>query len=320
MPSTVSRSTSARPRCSAWSASRGAASRRSAAGCSACCRRVPSPTARSCTGDGISWGSLRRSFRACAGPELGLIFQEPMTRLNPLLRIEDHFKETLERHEPQLTEREIRQRSLETLGRMGIPPDAVPPVPARVLGRDATADHDRARAGAAAEAAGRRRADDVTGRDRRGADPRDPRRPEAQLRHGPPAHHPQPRDHRRGLRPGRRHVRGQDRRGWAGARRVRRPGASVHAGAPSLDDLAGDDRAALDPGRAAEPDRPARRAATSTRAARTRCASAPGSSRSTSSRDRTGASSAGCTGRKRRSRRAEAAGLEREEIAVADEA
>jgi ABC-type glutathione transport system ATPase component len=37
------------------------------------------------------------------GPELGLIFQEPMTRLNPLLRIEDHFKETLEQHEPQLT-------------------------------------------------------------------------------------------------------------------------------------------------------------------------------------------------------------------------
>ena len=56
------------------------------------------------------------------GPELGLIFQEPMTRLNPLLRIEDHFKETLEQHEPQLTEKEVRQRSLETLGRMGIPP------------------------------------------------------------------------------------------------------------------------------------------------------------------------------------------------------
>ena len=45
-----------------------------------------------------------------------------MTRLNPLLRIEDHFKETLEQHEPSLTDREIRQRSLETLGRMGIPP------------------------------------------------------------------------------------------------------------------------------------------------------------------------------------------------------
>ena len=45
-----------------------------------------------------------------------------MTRLNPLMRIEDHFRETLEQHESKLTDREIRRRSLETLGRMGIPP------------------------------------------------------------------------------------------------------------------------------------------------------------------------------------------------------
>jgi peptide/nickel transport system ATP-binding protein len=56
------------------------------------------------------------------GPELGLIFQEPMTRLNPLLRISDHFRETLEQHESNLTDAEKRRRSLETLGRMGIPP------------------------------------------------------------------------------------------------------------------------------------------------------------------------------------------------------
>ena len=61
-------------------------------------------------------------LRRLRGPQLGLIFQEPMTRLNPLLRISDHFRETLEQHEPRLTEAEIRKRSLETLGRMGIPP------------------------------------------------------------------------------------------------------------------------------------------------------------------------------------------------------
>jgi peptide/nickel transport system ATP-binding protein len=63
-----------------------------------------------------------RELRRLRGPELGLIFQEPMTRLDPLQRIEDHFRETLEQHEPNLTDREIRSRSLETLGRMGIPP------------------------------------------------------------------------------------------------------------------------------------------------------------------------------------------------------
>jgi oligopeptide/dipeptide ABC transporter ATP-binding protein len=63
-----------------------------------------------------------KELQGYRGPELGLIFQEPMTRLNPLMRIEDHFKETLEQHEPGLGDREIRKRSLETLGRMGIPP------------------------------------------------------------------------------------------------------------------------------------------------------------------------------------------------------
>ncbi len=63
-----------------------------------------------------------KAARRLRGPELGLIFQEPMTRLNPLMRIEDHFRETLEQHEPGLSDRDVRNRSLETLGRMGIPP------------------------------------------------------------------------------------------------------------------------------------------------------------------------------------------------------
>ena len=67
---------------------------------------------------GMTEGELRR----LRGPDLGLVFQEPMTRLNPLMRIEEHFSETLEQHEPALSDHEIRRRSLETLGKMGIPP------------------------------------------------------------------------------------------------------------------------------------------------------------------------------------------------------
>jgi peptide/nickel transport system ATP-binding protein len=63
-----------------------------------------------------------KAVRRLRGPELGLVFQEPMTRLNPLLRISEHFRETLRLHEPQLTKDQARRRSLETLGRMGIPP------------------------------------------------------------------------------------------------------------------------------------------------------------------------------------------------------
>ena len=67
-------------------------------------------------------GLPTREIRRIRGPEIGLIFQEPMTRLNPLVTIEDHFRETLKTHEPGLGEKEIKRRSLETLGRTGIPP------------------------------------------------------------------------------------------------------------------------------------------------------------------------------------------------------
>jgi peptide/nickel transport system ATP-binding protein len=64
----------------------------------------------------------KREIRALRGPELGLIFQEPLTRLNPLLRISQHFEETLRAHEPDLSKEEIRHRSLSALRGMGIPP------------------------------------------------------------------------------------------------------------------------------------------------------------------------------------------------------
>ncbi len=67
-------------------------------------------------------GLSQKELRRLRGPDLGLVFQEPMTRLNPLLRISDHFRETLKQHEPRLSDDERRRRSLETLGRMGIPP------------------------------------------------------------------------------------------------------------------------------------------------------------------------------------------------------
>ncbi|MGH2723441.1 MAG: ABC transporter ATP-binding protein [Actinomycetota bacterium] len=67
-------------------------------------------------------GLPRKRMRSMRGPEIGLIFQEPMTRLNPLMRIEDHFREMLKAHEPGLGEDEARRRSLETLAGMGIPP------------------------------------------------------------------------------------------------------------------------------------------------------------------------------------------------------
>ena len=47
------------------------------------------------------------------GPEIGLIFQEPMTRLNPLMRVSELFHETLRTHEPGLSKAQSRSRALE---------------------------------------------------------------------------------------------------------------------------------------------------------------------------------------------------------------
>jgi peptide/nickel transport system ATP-binding protein len=73
--------------------------------------------------EGEDLGTLpKRELRALRGPALGLIFQEPMTRLNPLMRISDHFFEVLKTHEPGLTKTGMRRRAVDTLGAMGIPP------------------------------------------------------------------------------------------------------------------------------------------------------------------------------------------------------
>jgi peptide/nickel transport system ATP-binding protein len=63
-----------------------------------------------------------KEMREMRGPELGLIFQEPMTRLDPLHTIQDHFLEALRMHQPDLDKDEMRRRALEALAGMGIPP------------------------------------------------------------------------------------------------------------------------------------------------------------------------------------------------------
>jgi peptide/nickel transport system ATP-binding protein len=64
----------------------------------------------------------RKASYQLRGRELGMIFQEPLTRLNPLMRISQHFEETIKQHEPDLSKDEIRERALEVLRLMGIPP------------------------------------------------------------------------------------------------------------------------------------------------------------------------------------------------------
>jgi peptide/nickel transport system ATP-binding protein len=63
-------------------------------------------------------GEGMRRFR---GEAVGLIFQDPMTRLDPLMTIGNHCLETLLAHEPSLTKSAAKQRALDTLAAVKIP-------------------------------------------------------------------------------------------------------------------------------------------------------------------------------------------------------
>jgi peptide/nickel transport system ATP-binding protein len=56
------------------------------------------------------------------GAGMGLIFQEPMTRLDPLMKVSEHFAEVLKVHEPKLSKQDRRERALDALRSLGIPP------------------------------------------------------------------------------------------------------------------------------------------------------------------------------------------------------
>ena len=64
----------------------------------------------------------RKQREKLRGVGMGLIFQEPMTRLDPLMRISEHFEEALRTHEPDLSKDERRTRALDSLRALGIPP------------------------------------------------------------------------------------------------------------------------------------------------------------------------------------------------------
>jgi peptide/nickel transport system ATP-binding protein len=55
--------------------------------------------------------------------KIGLIFQDPMTRLNPLLTVMEHGTETLRCHFPHLTRRQAERQVKETLTAVKIDPD-----------------------------------------------------------------------------------------------------------------------------------------------------------------------------------------------------
>ena len=140
-----------------------------------------------------------KELRAVRGNDIGIIFQEPMTSLNPLHTVERQVGEVMKVHRG-LHETAARARTLELLAAGRHPRRREPAwrLSAPAFRRPAPARDDRHGARQRARPPDRRRADDGARRDRAGANPEASRRPAEADGVGAPVHHPRPR-HRAAL-------------------------------------------------------------------------------------------------------------------------
>jgi peptide/nickel transport system ATP-binding protein len=68
------------------------------------------------------------------GAEIGMVFQDPMTSLNPVQRILDHLVETIQTHEPEVSEKEARDRAETLVERLGIRRERITEYPHQMSG------------------------------------------------------------------------------------------------------------------------------------------------------------------------------------------
>jgi oligopeptide/dipeptide ABC transporter ATP-binding protein len=62
-----------------------------------------------------------KAWRAVRGREIAMIFQEPMTSLNPVMCIGAQIEEAISTHEPALSKSQLRGRLLEALRQASVP-------------------------------------------------------------------------------------------------------------------------------------------------------------------------------------------------------
>jgi peptide/nickel transport system ATP-binding protein len=68
------------------------------------------------------------------GAEIGMVFQDPMTSLNPVQRIIEHLTETIQTHEPEVSDADARKRSEELIERLGIRKERITEYPHQMSG------------------------------------------------------------------------------------------------------------------------------------------------------------------------------------------
>lgn len=93
----------------------------------------------------ITGGSLRfegrdlmeiseREMRDVRGGRIGMVFQDPMTSLNPVQRVVEHLTETIQTHERKVSDLAARARAEELVEQLGIRPERLDDYPHQLSG------------------------------------------------------------------------------------------------------------------------------------------------------------------------------------------
>jgi oligopeptide/dipeptide ABC transporter ATP-binding protein len=87
-------------------------------------RMIPEPgeiSSGSLTFDGIDIMNIAEAeMRELRGNRISMVFQDPMTSLNPVQRVVDHVTETIQIHKPYVNDKEAREHAADLVDRLGI--------------------------------------------------------------------------------------------------------------------------------------------------------------------------------------------------------
>ena len=75
-----------------------------------------------------------REMRQVRGDKISMIFQDPMTSLNPIQKVVDHITETIQTHYPHTSEEDARKRAAELVDRLGISTNRLDDYPHQLSG------------------------------------------------------------------------------------------------------------------------------------------------------------------------------------------